>query len=187
MTISAEAAQSVLIVRDGIGFGYALLEDGRRQVDSLCYAADVLGLRERVLGHGASFLEAATDMRISVIDGDRLRSSLREQPRFEICWLIANDAQLLTQWLAAAGQRDAAEGVTWFAAEAYRRARRAGLGRADRVPFPFRQQVIADALGLSLVHTNKTIRRLRAAGAFRIDDGHLVVDGPEALHVLTFD
>jgi len=187
MTISAETAQSVLIVRDGIGFGYALLEDGRRQVDSLCYAGDVLGLRERVLEHGSSFLEAASDMRVAVIDGDRLRSSLRENPRFEMCWLIARDAHMLTQWLAAAGQRRASEGVAWFASQAYQRARRAGLGKVDRVPFPFRQQVIADALGLSLVHTNKTIRRLRAAGAFRIDDGQLVVGDPEALDSLTLD
>ena len=35
-----------------------------------------------------------------------------------------------------------------------------GLAKDRKVAFPFTQQHIADALGLSLVHTNKTLRRL---------------------------
>lgn len=184
VTLSVDSAQPILLAREGIGFGYALLEDGRRQVECLCYPGDVLGLREGLLGLGASFLEAATDMRLSVIDADRLRVWLRDSPRFEMCWMMARDAHLLSQWLASAGQRSAAEGIAWFAGHAYDRARRIGMGSVDRVPFPFRQQVIADALGLSLVHTNKTIRRLRAEGAFVIEDGFLTLPDPGRLRAL---
>jgi CRP-like cAMP-binding protein len=35
------------------------------------------------------------------------------------------------------------------------------------VQFPFTQQHLADTLGMSLVHTNKTLKRLSAASAIR--------------------
>ncbi len=51
----------------------------------------------------------------------------------------------------------------------------------DGVPFPLTQQHIADGLGLSLVHTNKTLRNLERRGLHRIDDGRLYLLDPTAL------
>jgi len=56
--------------------------------------------------------------------------------------------------------------------------------RDGSVPFPFNQQHIADALGLSLVHTNKTLRRLQGLGLHRIEDGRLRILEPHALQTL---
>ena len=44
--------------------------------------------------------------------------------------------------------------------------------RNNVVQFPFTQQHLADALGLSLVHTNKTIKRLMATNAIRWQGRH---------------
>ena len=49
------------------------------------------------------------------------------------------------------------------------------------VPFPLTQQHLADALGLSLAHTNKTLRKLQRRGLYRIDDGRLRLLDPKAL------
>ena len=49
------------------------------------------------------------------------------------------------------------------------------------VPFPLTQQHLADALGLSLAHTNKTLRKLQKRGLYRIDDGRLRLLDPKAL------
>jgi CRP/FNR family transcriptional regulator, anaerobic regulatory protein len=49
------------------------------------------------------------------------------------------------------------------------------------VPLPFRQQDIADALGLSLVHTNKTLKALRAMKLVQWSDGKLKLDDLPAL------
>jgi CRP-like cAMP-binding protein len=46
---------------------------------------------------------------------------------------------------------------------------------------PFRQQDIADALGLSLVHTNKTLSRLRERQLLSWSDGQLQIHDQEAL------
>jgi CRP-like cAMP-binding protein len=47
--------------------------------------------------------------------------------------------------------------------------------------FPLSQQHIADALGLSLVHTNKTLARLRKIGMFTQANGSLMLANPRVL------
>ena len=63
----------------------------------------------------------------------------------------------------------------------YRRMERLGLADQGGIHFPLNQQHIADALGLSLVHTNKTLRRLRQMGLHDIVDGRLRLLNPKAL------
>jgi CRP-like cAMP-binding protein len=63
----------------------------------------------------------------------------------------------------------------------YRRLDRIGLAEDGSVAFPLNQQHIADALGLSLVHTNKTLRRLAALGLHEIKGGRLRLLNTRAL------
>jgi DNA-binding transcriptional regulator LsrR (DeoR family) len=55
-------------------------------------------------------------------------------------------------------------------------------GQAPKaVDFPLTQQHIADALGLSLVHTHRTMATLKKRGLFRIEAGQLSLGDPKAL------
>ena len=63
----------------------------------------------------------------------------------------------------------------------YRRVERIGQAAGGSIEFPLTQQHIADALGLSLVHTNKTLRRLAKLGLHDIADGRLTIRNPRAL------
>ena len=56
-----------------------------------------------------------------------------------------------------------------------------GNGATQGVPFPLTQQHIADSLGLSLVHTNKTLRKLERRGLHRIEGGELFLRDAHAL------
>jgi CRP-like cAMP-binding protein len=55
------------------------------------------------------------------------------------------------------GQRPAAARIAFVLLHLYRRCEPVELAGADRLPVPFSQQHLADLLGLSLVHTNKTL------------------------------
>jgi len=63
----------------------------------------------------------------------------------------------------------------------YKRAKALGLVVDDTFLFPLTQQHIADALGLSLVHTNKTLARLRKMGMFARMNGSLTLTNPRVL------
>ena len=56
-----------------------------------------------------------------------------------------------------------------------------GMLRDGSVPLPFRQQDMADALGLSLVHTNKTVARLKERGLAVWQSGRLVIPDMKTL------
>jgi CRP/FNR family transcriptional regulator, anaerobic regulatory protein len=49
------------------------------------------------------------------------------------------------------------------------RAEQVGLTKGNMIQFPFTQQHLADTLGMSLVHTNKTLKRLYSSGALRLE------------------
>jgi CRP-like cAMP-binding protein len=63
----------------------------------------------------------------------------------------------------------------------YKRADALGLVTDGTFAFPLTQQHIADALGLSLVHTNKTLARLRKLGMFTQGNGSLKLIDPRLL------
>jgi CRP-like cAMP-binding protein len=80
---------------------------------------------------------------------------------YDFTWISAVEEHFLGETVATLGQRDAQQRVAWALLRIYQRLNAVGLGNDGSVPLPFRQQDLADALGLSLVHTNKTISRLR--------------------------
>ena len=86
--------------------------------------------------------------------------------------------------LLTAGQRTATERVAMLLMHLYRRLERLGLAQEGSVEFPINQQHIADTLGLSLVHTNKTMRRLQRLGLHEIRNGRLWLLNPKALQRL---
>ncbi|MBO0718333.1 MAG: winged helix-turn-helix domain-containing protein, partial [Rhizobiales bacterium] len=83
--------------------------------------------------------------------------------------------------LTSAGRRTAAERVAALMVALYKRSKALGLVAGETFAFPLTQQHIADALGLSLVHTNKTLARLRRLGMFKRANGMLTLTNPRVL------
>ncbi|MBD3802724.1 MAG: Crp/Fnr family transcriptional regulator [Thioclava sp.] len=173
----AESRPSLARIESGIVMRYSLLEDGRRQIEGLLYPGDLCGLCESVIGGRGSYYEAVTALEISLLDpaDARLRNCPGEHPAEHLLWLLAREVVLLSQWIASVGQRNAPEGIAWFIHHVWQRAEEAGMILRSTAPFPFSQQVVADVLGLSLVHTNKTMRRLSEEGLFWISRGRVQV------------
>ena len=80
--------------------------------------------------------------------------------------------------LTSVGQRNATERLAALIISLHHRADALGLVTNDGFDFPLAQQQLADALGLSLVHTSKTWSRLRREGLFSFAGGRLVLLNP---------
>jgi CRP-like cAMP-binding protein len=106
---------------------------------------------------------------------------------FNVTWLTAHEESLVDDNLLSLGRRSAEERVATALILLYKRAaalRPHGIddsNGAAGVPFPPTQQHLADALGLSLAHTNKTLRKLERRGLFRMADGRLQLLDTKAL------
>ncbi|WP_018701038.1 Crp/Fnr family transcriptional regulator [Amorphus coralli] len=153
-----------LIVLEGWAFRYKSLADGRRQILGYFLPGDIIGFQSvlfPVLDHG---VEALTAVRYSAVSLGRLLSEgffgdshnpVTALARFAAAQERDHDEQMLTL-----GRRSALERLAFVVLTLSQRVRALGLARDNRIEFPLTQQHLADTLGLSLVHTNKTLRRL---------------------------
>ncbi len=192
-TILMEGSNSpqLYTVLAGQGVRYKTLADGRRQVINFLFPGDFTGLQAGLMGEMKHSVEAATAMTLCVFERSQLWTLFRSSPArgYDLTWIAAVEEHFLGETIAALGQRDAGARIAWALLRIWQRLRAVGLGDGgDRdgggggaVPLPFRQQDLADALGLSLVHTNKTLARLRARGLAEWSDGRLRLPDPPAL------
>jgi len=148
----------------GLGLRYRHLENGERQVINFIFPGDFIGLQAGLMGEMGHSVEATTKMTLCVFDRGELWSYIKASPErgFELAWLAAVEEHFLGDTLTTVGQRTALQAVAWAFVRIYQRAEACGNGSNGAMRFPFKQRDLADALGLSLVHTNKTIGVLKS-------------------------
>jgi len=157
-------------VLDGVLLRYRLLEDGRRQVVNIMFPGDLIGLQAAFDGEMAHGVSALTDTRLCMFPRERFMELVTAQPRFayDVIWLSAREEDALEQHLVALGQRPARERVAYLALWLVERGLQTGIIAAEGASATLRvtitQGQVADMLGLSLVHTNRTMQALRKAG-----------------------
>lgn len=149
-------------VISGWGFRYKMMEDGRRQILNYVFPGDYIGLQGSILEEMQHSVEALSDMLLCVFERDRLFELYAEHPElgFDITWLAAREEQMLDEHLLSIGRRSALERAAYLLAFIHERASIVSLFGKDNSIAPLTQQHVADTLGLSLVHTNKTLRKL---------------------------
>ncbi len=178
-----KASTRLFTLYRGWAFRYKTLSDGRRQILNFLVQGDFIGLQEEFADGATHGVEALTDVSLCVFPRDGLWEMYRDDPRlgYDLTWLAAREESLVDENLLSVGRRTAIERVAMLLVHLYRRAERVGLAHDGSIAFPFNQQHIADALGLSLVHTNKTLRRLGRMGLHIIEDGRLYLQDPRGL------
>lgn len=173
----------------GWAFRYKTLSDGRRQILNFLLPGDLIGLQQEFSDGAMHGIEAITDVSLCVFKRDGLWDLFRSNPSlgYDVTWMSAREEAFVDDNLLTAGRRNATERIAMLLMHLYRRLERIGLERRDKdgaggtIEFPVNQQHIADNLGLSLVHTNKTMRRLQKLGLHEITEGRLRLLNTKAL------
>lgn len=159
----------------GMGLRYLVLPDGKRQVINFVLPGDFLGLQAGVMGEMKHSIDATTDMVLCVFDRSELWNLFKHQPAraYDLTWLASIQEHFLGEALASVGQMSAERRLCWGMLRFLQRCEAIGLGDGEMCSMPFTQQDLADALGLSLVHTNKTLMKLRNQQIMSWSDGEL--------------
>lgn len=147
----------------GIVFRFRMLEDGRRQIVNYLFPGDLIGLQsamEEPLQYG---IEAVSEARVCVFGRERILELFGKHPRlgFDVAWLAAQEESSLDSHLMSIGRRSARERLAYLALFLFLRGRATGLSGRIYLNIPLTQAQIADTVGLSIVHTNKTLQALR--------------------------
>lgn len=179
MLAEGSGSAHLYTVLSGLGFRYKLLEDGRRQILNFVMPGDLVGLQSGLIGEMQHSVEALSPMLLCVFERERLSDLYHNHPglAFDITWIAAREEQMLDENLLSIGRRSAAERAAYLLAFLASRIR----ARGGAVLIPITQQHVADTLGLSLVHTNRTLRRLAQRQLLQWRDGGCAVTDVEAL------
>lgn len=173
-------------VLSGWGFRYKLMSDGRRQILNYVMPGDLIGLQGSLMGEMQHSIEALSPMLLCVFERDKIPELYRNYPglAYDITWIASREEQMLDENLLSVGRRTALERAAYLLAFISSRAKAVGLNGKTVIEIPITQQHVADTLGLSLVHTNKTIRKLMLRGLIKWRDGGCTVLDHDALRAV---
>jgi CRP-like cAMP-binding protein len=183
--ILAEGAHSAQLftLLSGWAFRFKTLEDGRRQILNYVLPGDLVGLQGSVMGEMQHSVEALSPVVLCVFQRDNLPELFRSHPGlgFDITWLASREERMLDENLLSVGRRSALERAAYLVAFIYQRAIATGGIGSGKLMIPITQQHVADTLGLSIVHTNKTLKRLAQMKLIRWHDRACEVLDPRGL------
>jgi CRP-like cAMP-binding protein len=167
----------------GWAFRFKMLPDGRRQILNFLLPGDLIGLQSAMFDAAQHGIEALTDVELCLLPRRKVWNLFGQMPElaFDLTWLGAREESYVDENLLSAGQRSAAERIAALIVILYKRADALAMVTDQTFAFPLNQQHIADALGLSLVHTNKTLARLRRMGMYTQENGSLTLTNPRVL------
>jgi CRP-like cAMP-binding protein len=141
-----------------------ILPDGRRQIFSLVLPGDAIGVTSHPRPLGAASTVALT--RLVTVDASGLVETLETggiAPNLATAVRLQAglDEALLLDHVVRLGRQTAYERVAHLLLELQSRLFTIGMADAVNFPLPLTQENLADVLGLSIVHVNRTLQQLR--------------------------
>lgn len=158
------------VLLKGFAFRQKLLPNGRRQIISIHVPSEFVDLQNGLLGiadHNVQSLdgsEAAVIPRASLLE----LSDQRRHVRLAMWIDTLVDASIFREWVVNVGRRDSRARIAHLLCELVVRLENIGASRNGMFDFPLTQEQIADATGLTAVHTNRTLQSLRKDGLIQL-------------------
>lgn len=177
-----ERPTHISLILQGWACRYKVLEDGRRQIISFFLPGDLCDLNVFVLRHMDHSIGAITPLAYAEVRREAF-DSVAERPRViqAMWWDSLVMAAVQREWTVNLGQRTAFERVAHLLCELFIRLRAVGLTHGSRCELPVTQAELADAIGLTPVHVNRTLQELRAQGLIILQGKELTIPDLERL------
>ncbi|MGO1163751.1 Crp/Fnr family transcriptional regulator [Brucella sp. C7-11G] len=182
-------ANTVHIIKSGWGCIYRDLADGDRQIMDFPMKGDFIGFRTGI-GFNYYTLIAVTELSVFEISIDHLTESLLASPRLAMTFmeLMARQRSIFIEHLISLGRRSALVRVAHLLLELGQRARMNGTSDENSFFCPLTQSELADALGLTPIHTNRMLRDLREEDLLIFKNNEVEFLNRAALvHISSFD
>ncbi len=174
---------SVTVLLAGLCCRYKLVTDGRRQITSFHIPGDVPDLPSLFLSVADYNLCSLAPSQLAAIPHAAMLALFHEQPDLaHLFWCgTLIEAAIFREWMVGIGRRSAFTRIAHLFCELIVRMQAVGLAPGYAIELPLTQTDIADALGLSTVHVNRTLQEIRAAGLIELGRGKLVARDWEGL------
>src|SRR5438874_591667 len=167
---AGDSEPSVILIRSGFAFRSCELADGRRSILHILTPYDIVGLDHMVLARPVEEITAANRIGYHALRASQLRELMADRCiALQILALVAETRWRSDRLAASIGRLDAQARICVMLLDLYDRLRRHGLISRTTYNLPLTQEQMADHLGLTLVHVNRTLRRLREERIVLVD------------------
>ena len=172
-----ERPDHVHVIVEGWAARYKTLRDGSRQIVAYLIPGDFCDLHVAVLGQMDHGIVALTRCRVAYIPSHDLDALTSDHSGLTkaLWWATLVDEGVLREWILNVGRRDAYERIAHLLCEMHARMKLVGLVEDDRLALPLTQEQLADTTGLTAVHVNRTLQRLRKEGLIELGQGMLTI------------
>jgi CRP-like cAMP-binding protein len=182
--------QSSCLMVSGFSFRHKVAGNGGRQIFSIHMKGDLADLQNSLLGTADHNLQALTHVEAAMIPVQAIQDIAFTRPAVgRAMWYeTLVDASIFREWTLNVGRRDARTRAAHMLCEFALRLEHAGLGERCNYELPMTQEQLADALGITSVHTNRTLMGLGEDGLIaRNKKAVQIIDWPGLIKVGDFD
>lgn len=156
----------VHVVLEGFACRYKLLPDGSRQIIAWLVPGDFCDLHIAILGRMDHSIATLSASKLALIQPESVMGLTQVSPGLSraLWWASLVDEAVLREWLVGMGRRSADRQIAHLFCELHLRLQAVGLARENLLAMPVTQAELADTVGMSAVHVNRTVQHLRAEG-----------------------
>ncbi len=162
----ADAPEHCAVLVSGFAYRQKLTGDGSRQIVALHIPGDALDFQNLFLDVSDHSLQMLTRAEVALIAISDLQVLTRQRPAVghAILVKILVEASIFREWVLNVGRRDSRMRLAHLLCELGVRLDAEGLAEDYGYELPMTQEQLADALGLTPVHVNRTLKALEAEG-----------------------
>ena len=185
-----EPVEACILLLSGIACRHKDLKDGSRQITELNVAGDFVDLHGFTLKRLDHDILALTACTLAIVPHPRMQALTERFPHVaRIYWFATNlDAAIHREWELSLGRRSALSRVAHLFCELQVRLALVGLADEQGYDLPLTQGDVAECLGLTSVHVNRTLKELRGQGLLEFRGGRVrILDRPGLEAVAEFD
>jgi CRP-like cAMP-binding protein len=185
-----EELQHSTLLLEGIMCRYKDLSAGQRQITELHVAGDFADLHSFTLKRLDHSVMTLSPCRVAILPHDKLGELSKRHPHLtRLYWFGTNlDAAIHREWAVSLGRRNAAARLAHLFCEMHLRLGLVGLVEDGGFSLPLTQTDLAECLGLTSVHVNRTLKELRERGLMTFKAGRAeIIDLPGLQRAAEFD
>ena len=175
---AGEVIEESTLLIDGLMCRYKDLRSGSRQISELHVAGDFVDLHSFTLKRLDHSIMTLTPCRFALVPHERLKAITEQFPHLtRVLWFSTNlDAAIHREWVLSLGRRPALARTAHLMCELYYRFRVVGMTDGLSYELPITQTDLAECLGLTPVHVNRTLKALRDRGLVTFRNGLVAID-----------
>jgi CRP-like cAMP-binding protein len=166
---------------------YKILHSGSRQIIDFILPGQIFGLQACLFKTALYSVATITESSLSEIPIEMIDETFERSPRLAraLFWSALSETAIVGEHLIDAARRSAYERISHLLLELFVRLKASGLTEGMSFESPLTQELIGDAVGLTTVHVNRTLRSLREDKLVAVDGKRVTILDFEALSLVS--